>query len=567
MFNLFKKCECKNEDLYKKVVETVRSSLDIKKTKQTIITVIGETLNADRCFIMEYDQKNNRFKNHDEEYLSSPLLNSYKNYDFNVNIPHFVNEFKLGKTLIYNQNKAQFDGKEIKFNDKNFGAEKRIIQQNNVYSGVVYPIYYADNFLGDIVVHYVEKKHNASEEEINLINVVAGQLAVALYQANLFDKLKEQNDIQNAILNNIPFMAWLKDANRKFIMVNKKMAELYGVNQDDFIGKDDTDFTPEFGAKYLESDLEVMQKRETLVIEEYVINNGEKRWAETFKSPIIDASGNVLGTAGLAHDITYRKETELELLKRQDEIMQYAQREKISRNIVEILRSSLDKTIIKKQFVRSIGNFFNADRVFLAEYDKTKQVYLPVETGCEYLSSNKEKSFVGYDWTIPQASEYIKPILEKREFNIPNWDTYIKQNPKRSEDFINLFEDANVKSSYNFPVLHQTEIMGYFCIEFTQRVRELTDEDIERIRSICTQAAIALYQADLYTKAQAAIALKDEFITKTIVGAKNILNNIVEISDAMTKTEAQCEKHIGHLNNIDKNIQMLLKLINDLSEN
>lgn len=567
MFNIFKKCECKNENLYKKVVETVRSSLDIKQTKQTIITVIGKILDADRCFIMEYDKKTDRFKNHDEEYLSSTGIKSYKNFDFEASIPHFINEFKQGKTLIYNQDSAQFNGKEINFNDKNFEEEKRIVQQNGVNSGVVYPIYYAEEFLGDIVVHYVDKKQRASEDEINLIKVVAGQLAVALYQSNLFDKLKEQNDIQNAILNNIPFMAWLKDSNSKFIMVNKKMAELYGVNQDDFIGKDDRDFTPEVGERYIELDLEVMQKRETLVLEEYVINKGEKRWAETFKSPIIDASGNVLGTAGLAHDITDRKKNELELLRKQEEIIQFAQREKISRNIIEILRSSLDKKIIVKQFVKNIGNFFNADRVFLAAYDKERQIYLPVEPGCEYLSSNNEKSFVGYDWTKPEATEYIKPMLEKREFKIPDWSKYIEQNPNYSENFKKLFQNSNVKSSYNFPVLHQTEIMGYFCIEFTQRVYELTEEDIERIRSICTQAAIALYQADLYTKAQAAIDLKDEFISKTIIGAQNILNNIKELYEAMSNTEAQCEKHIAHLNQINENLQMLLRLVNELIGN
>lgn len=740
MFNFFAKSECKNEKLFREIVDTVRNSLDINKTKKTIIDVIGKTLNADRCFITEYDKKNDRFKELQEEYLSSDKLKSCIGMDFNKALPHFIEDFKQGKPLLFNDWQVKMDGKTINLNDAKYDLEKQAIEEYHVYSAATFPIIYSGELLGDLMIHYVNKKHNVGEDEFNLLKMVSGQLAIAIYQANIYEALRAQIEIQSAILNNIPFMAWLKDIDGKFIAVNKKMEDSYGFKQEDFVGKDDSFFTPELQEQYKKVDFEVMKSKQTKVVEELIINKGEERWAETFKSPIIDSKGNVLGTVGLAHDITDKKQVELELFQKQEKILEHskretllrsliekirssldiekilefvceelarifnvqrvaitqfshteelkrihfrkeykqsedilgyydienyyeisnwvydlfkdiniysvsnfdeievpdfvkknvvkagvksiiaktigdekipwgmitlseykhyrdwsedeksllelisnqlfvaihqaelyekekqtAEREKINRNIIEILRSSLEKPVIVKQFVKNIGKFFNADRVFFSEYDPVQKIYLPVQEGWEYLSTQYEKSFVGFDWSKPEVQEYIQPLLEKREFNIYNWDKYINNNPK-SQDFIVLFESANVKSSYNFPVLHQTDIIGYFCIEFTQGVREFSEEETNRIRSICTQAGIALYQVDLYTKSQEAIRLKDEFISNTIQRAKEILNNIVAVSMAMADDTPKCPYHDKYVEQVKASIELLIKVTENIDD-
>jgi PAS domain-containing protein len=53
-----------------------------------------------------------------------------------------------------------------------------------------------------------------------------------------------------------------------------------------------------------------MESRIQKLIEEIVIDHGEEKWFETFKSPIFDAHGQVIGTAGFAHDITARRQAE-----------------------------------------------------------------------------------------------------------------------------------------------------------------------------------------------------------------------------------------------------------------
>jgi len=51
-----------------------------------------------------------------------------------------------------------------------------------------------------------------------------------------------------------------------------------------------------------------------------VVKDGREIWADTIKAPIYSDSGNIIGTAGIARDITRRKRAEDELKKREREL-------------------------------------------------------------------------------------------------------------------------------------------------------------------------------------------------------------------------------------------------------
>lgn len=249
------------------------------------------------------------------------------------------------------------------------------------------------------------------------------------------------------------------------------------------------------------------------------------------------------------------------------EVQLQAEREKINRTIVEILRSSMDKLIIKKLFVKNLGKFFNANRVFFSDYDPINKVYLPVDENSEYLSGSNQKSFIGFDWSNPDISEYLKPLLEKREIKINNIDEYIKENPNINKELKLRHLDFDVKSSYNFPVLHQNDIMGYFCIEFTDRTYILTEEDINRIRSICTQAGIALYHAGLYLEAQQCALLKESSISEISEQIKKPAHEILDLSKLLSQNEFDRKVQIGYLNTIIYSCNYLLELTKTDEEN
>lgn len=245
--------------------------------------------------------------------------------------------------------------------------------------------------------------------------------------------------------------------------------------------------------------------------------------------------------------------------------IQLAEREKINRNMIEILRSTLDRNIIKHLFVKNLGKYLNADRVFFSDYDSDNMKYFPVNSQSEYLSSPSEKSFINFDFSNPVIQGFIEPLLNKRELIIPDWDEYIKQHPQNKE-FLELYKDANIKSGYKFPVLYEGKLMGFFCVDFTTKKVELNDEDISRIRSICTQAGIALYQAELYEEAQKAITLKQKILTKISDKIKGPVNNIINDSKMLSDSNIEPDKLNNYINNILENCDQLLDLTIDIEK-
>jgi diguanylate cyclase (GGDEF)-like protein/PAS domain S-box-containing protein len=138
---------------------------------------------------------------------------------------------------------------------------------------------------------------------------VMNQLAVA-------KALSEKNEANlRAILDNSPYLTWLKDAEGRYIKINKVFADY--IKLGDAIqaeGKTDLDLNPkELAEKYRADDAEVMASRKRKYVEEPAFDGKEIHWIETYKTPVIDAQGKVLGTVGFAQDITERKLTETEL--------------------------------------------------------------------------------------------------------------------------------------------------------------------------------------------------------------------------------------------------------------
>ncbi len=52
---------------------------------------------------------------------------------------------------------------------------------------------------------------------------------------------KNNSDFERIILDNIPFLAWLKDNEGKYVRVNKAFANAYHLHPEDIIGKTDFD--------------------------------------------------------------------------------------------------------------------------------------------------------------------------------------------------------------------------------------------------------------------------------------------------------------------------------------
>ena len=126
------------------------------------------------------------------------------------------------------------------------------------------------------------------------------------------EEIRQRELYLRATLDNLPFLFWLKDAESRFLTVNRHFAEACGrARPEEVVGLSDLDIWPrDLAELYRADDREVIASRRDKAVEEPVHSAEGHRWIETYKKPVVTDDGRVLGTVGFARDITARKEME-----------------------------------------------------------------------------------------------------------------------------------------------------------------------------------------------------------------------------------------------------------------
>ncbi len=140
------------------------------------------------------------------------------------------------------------------------------------------------------------------------------------------DELREREQFLTSIIENIPDMIFIKDAEElRFVRFNKAGEELLGYKREDLIGKNDYDFFPKEQADFfVEKDRKVLESGGVTDIPEEPIDTKKgKRILHTKKMPIVDKEGKPIYLLGISEDITERKKAEEENKKRIDELERF----------------------------------------------------------------------------------------------------------------------------------------------------------------------------------------------------------------------------------------------------
>ena len=134
-------------------------------------------------------------------------------------------------------------------------------------------------------------------------------------------ELRRAMRYQRALLDNFPFMVWLKDRDLRLLAVNRPLAEAGGLDHpDDARGLDDDDLWPtEQAIAYRAEDMEVMQSRAPKYSESVIDSGDRRQWFEAWTAPVLDEDGGLLGTVGYTRDISERKRVEAALARSRDQ--------------------------------------------------------------------------------------------------------------------------------------------------------------------------------------------------------------------------------------------------------
>jgi two-component system, NarL family, sensor histidine kinase UhpB len=159
----------------------------------------------------------------------------------------------------------------------------------------------------------------AADDEVM---AVVGIIRDVTARVNAQESLAVREAYLRAMLDNFPFPVWLKDVNGCFLAVNQTFARTCGrASPAGVVGLTDFDVWPkDLAQRYTEDDRSVMATHQQKDIEEPIFSQGVSRWFETFKTPVLDQQGTVLGTTGFARDITDRQRLNQELRAQREQL-------------------------------------------------------------------------------------------------------------------------------------------------------------------------------------------------------------------------------------------------------
>src|SRR5207253_448743 len=135
------------------------------------------------------------------------------------------------------------------------------------------------------------------------------------------DAIAEGRRLLQEVIDTVPAVINVKNRELRYVLMNRYMAGIFGIEPADAIGRTTSDLMSRYGAqKTDENDQRVLAKGSELGFyeEEYIDSSGTMRHWLVNKRPLYDAKGEIENIVTVALDIGERKRGEFEMRKARD---------------------------------------------------------------------------------------------------------------------------------------------------------------------------------------------------------------------------------------------------------
>ena len=335
------------------------------------------------------------------------------------------------------------------------------------------------------------------------------------------EALRESQAFFNSFMDNSPAVAFMKDAEGRYIYVNKPFEKVFGQKLSFLKGRTSFDWLPPISAADThDDDLKVLESgRPQECIESLPAGDGTVHHWLVFKFPTIDSAGRRY-ISGVGVDITERRRAE-------EALAQQAEREAMSHRISQAIRCSLDSHEIYRTAVRELGSHLEVDRCSLFMRDDRARCATNV---AEYHVEGVQ----------PAASDFPLAHLQTLITALDHTGVMVFNDAAHDERITDLYNNilskANVKSIMYVAIRVGEDVPAAFALSTTKQIRRWSDADIDLAKAIADQTGIAIRQAELYQRADS---------TSTREALVNRLTMLIRASLSLSEVLSTATRELG----------------------
>src|SRR5581483_2964806 len=158
-------------------------------------------------------------------------------------------------------------------------------------------------------------------DESGVITRYEGTVRDITVQKRAEDAIAEGRRLLQQVIDTVPAVINVKDRDLRYVLMNRYMAGIFGIEPQHAIGKTTSDLMSRYGAQNTdENDQRVLKQKTGLGFykEEYLDSAGNLRHWLVNKLPLLDADGAIENIVTVALDIGERKRGEQEMRKARD---------------------------------------------------------------------------------------------------------------------------------------------------------------------------------------------------------------------------------------------------------